>query len=373
MAERPLFPEPTNPDPRPRGWHEPISDYLARSTMPVAVELREWLRRNVALAPVDAQADLRGRLAGNDEQFRSAEWELACARVLGELGYQLDWHPALPNENPKHPDFLARRDGMDLFYFEARVIEDERDSEEARVLDELNKVTSPDYWLSVKLLDRGEQSAATRKLRDFVHRALEGASWPAAVQASVWESDGWRVEIGFRPKGAASRGNPLDRPVGMHSAHITVCTVAEQLRRQVKKKISKYGRLELPLVIGVRIVDLAHDEHEILNALLGTAVYSFQPHTNEGRWGRHPDGLLVRPSGPQSRRLSALLVASRLNVVAPEASRVKVWFHPEPYCALDPTLLPFDRTTWRATSGEKIDETGSADWDELLRRESGTE
>ncbi len=46
MAERPLFPEPTNPDPRPRGWHEPISDYLARSTMPVAVELREWLRRN---------------------------------------------------------------------------------------------------------------------------------------------------------------------------------------------------------------------------------------------------------------------------------------------------------------------------------------
>lgn len=348
-----------------------MSSFLARSTTADAVQHRRWLRRSLALAPPDALADLRGRLSGADEQFRSTVWELSCARVLTELGYDLVWHPPLPNDSTKRPDFLVRRSGSDLFYFEARVIEEEQDPEEARIIDELNTVRSPDYWLGVQFVDRGPASASTRKLRDFVHRQLAGSTWPAAMPPSIWESDGWRVQLEFLPKGAGARANPVGRPVGVHSGHVTVCTVAEQLRRQVRKKIAKYGRLALPLVVGVRIVDIAHDEHEILNALLGTSVYTFQPATNQGRWRRQPDGLLVRPSGPHSRRLSALLVASRLNVVAPEPSRVRVWFHPKPYCAVDPTLLPFDRTSWHPHSGQKIDEPGSSDWDALLRRDEG--
>lgn len=79
-----------------------------------------WLSRVAS----DGRADLVGRLRSpDDNQFRSAFWELYLHEALLASGFDVAIHPTLPGTT-RQPDFLAGA-GDTSFYLEAKVLDEE--------------------------------------------------------------------------------------------------------------------------------------------------------------------------------------------------------------------------------------------------------
>lgn len=351
-VRRSVFDEPERPDFDPRGFGERLSRFFGRSTMPVAARWREWLREALSVVPDSAVGDLTSRLRGRDVAHRSAVWELACARVLVGLGYRLDWHPSAPTGSC--PDWKVTTETGDVFYFEARVLEEPTEVERDRILDALNQMPAHGCFFSVRVPDVGRQSPRTAVLVRAVGAHLQsGRRDPFA-----WEDQGWRVELAFE----AAEG-PVHHCVGMFQDNMRVSTAAANLRKQVLKKLKKYGDLGAPLVVGVWDRDPLGGAEQALCGLVGTPTYSFRQ-DGAMRASRQRDGVLAEHVG---KRLSALLYCRQVNVFSDESSGVRVWLPPIAQHVLPTGALPFRRTTWSLKTGQVIDLDPEVSWDAIVR------
>ncbi len=137
-----------------------------------------------------------------------------------------------------------------------------------------------------------------------------------ALPSWHWEHEGWRITFFAIPKSTSARAKPGVRPVGLripelswHSPHIGI-------RNSLRGKATKYGRLDLPYVVAINILDeLGVDDCDISNALFGEEQVTVLSRGNDLAQpvsGRRPNGFWHGPEGLQNRRVSAVLVVVNL-------------------------------------------------------------
>jgi hypothetical protein len=174
----PLFEPSTTPaGQRPKRYLEPIYAYYRDSERPGVAAIRALLEEWFLEVPVDERLDLRQRFRSPIErQHRSAIFELFLHHSLLRCGFEVEFHPDIAGVTT-HPDFLVRRNGQALFYFEAIAVSNSAGEEAAanrmnQVYDSLNNLQSPDFYLGLRVEGAPQTPVPAARLRTALARWL---------------------------------------------------------------------------------------------------------------------------------------------------------------------------------------------------------
>jgi hypothetical protein len=283
--------------------------FLNRSASSYYEAVRNLIEEWLSHVPDDgARNDLIGALRSNNRQHDSAFWELYLHEGFRRSGYDIEIHPDIIG-NPKHPDFLLT-DGSQAFYLEvvsvgARpedIAEDRRLDAVYSVLEELKTGV---FVFGMHHYSIGANSLPTKGLRDTLAKWI-GSLDPVAVEVSAtaasvigatayptlhWEREGWKLEfvaIPLRadaptPRRTLAFGGPGEAAVVDNTSGIL---------RVLDDKASKYGPLDLPLVIAVQSnTEYPTRDYEVERALYGMTTrrandprLSFSDVVDDGFW-----------------------------------------------------------------------------------------
>ncbi|MGH1347198.1 MAG: hypothetical protein ACRBN8_36895, partial [Nannocystales bacterium] len=188
--------------------------------------------------------------------------------------------------------------------------------------------------------------------------APEYALGRANTGSLVWEDRGWRVELAFE-----ATDGPVTHCVGVFQENMRISAAGGNLRKQVLKKVKKYGDLRSPLAVGVWDRDPLSGSSQGLAGLLGTPTCVVRGDGTRVA-SRNRDGLLADPA---ARRLSAVLYCRQVNVFSDESCGVLVWLPPTAEYPLERDALPFRRTVWNRETGAATELDAEVDWDHLVR------
>jgi len=325
-----LFERSTSPiGQRTRRYGDSIYAYDRDSERPGRVAIRELLEDWFAEIPGDEQLDLQKRFRSPIERHhRSAVFELFLHHFLLRCGFQVGFHPDVPGATT-HPDFRVSREGKELFYLEAIAVSNSS-SEEAeinrmnQVYDTLNKLHSPDFYLSMRLDGAPATQPAGAKLRAELSRWLATLDRQEIVQIyseerfedipqHEWKHDGWRIVFEPMPKGDSARGDLSVHPIGITMPlRARQLSLDEALRDAVRRK-DRYGKPPLPLVVAAQVIDEARlDRIDVMNGLLGSEAISVNAQ-GQHYPDRVPNGVWISPSGPRHTSISVVMAWSKLD------------------------------------------------------------
>jgi len=325
----PLFEQSTAPaGNRPKRYGESIYAYYRDSERQGVAAIRNLLEEWFLEIPPNERQDLQQRFRSPIERHhRSAVFELFIHHFLLHCRFQVELHPVVPGVTT-HPDFLVSRDAQALFYLEAIAVsnsarEEAETNRMNQVYDVLNNLESPDFYLGMRLEGAPETQPAGAKLRGELERWLATLDREAIQQSYLeqryedvptyeWNHDGWRILFEAMPKGDEAKGNTSVRPIGITMPMRTRrLTLDESLKDGVVAK-DRYGRVALPLVVAIQVVDEFRIEKiDVMNGLFGPEAVIFDAQ-GQPRPDRVPDGAWVSPSGPRHRSISAVIAWSTL-------------------------------------------------------------
>jgi hypothetical protein len=298
-----------NPAPGGRQHNESIWKFLERSSEPIAVETRARWDAWLARMPAAERARLVGRLQDSrDEMVRSALAELVTFVLLDADYPGVQIEP--PTGTGSRTDFAVEvpaRTHFEVF----RKAPPEAQTADAlqlgRMIGELEKVNSPDFWLEVEA-QTGSQTPPMRQVRAKVTEWLasldydeqvelrdqeqqarqarlagevpeldaspaERASYLAAhtpFQPPVFtdSGEGWSVRIRAHPRAQSERG-PGQFTVGTRSAGAAHIATTHDLEKAVHTKLRQHTGLLDPLVVVQDLSSPIIGEREIAAALYG--------------------------------------------------------------------------------------------------------
>lgn len=324
---------------------EPHASYLNRSGRAEFAMAREringWFNH---LCP-ELQAGVRTRLRSRDDQeFASAYWELFLHELFIRLGYQVTCEPVLPNG--RRIDFLVTS-GSSSMYVEATIArssgaERAADARRSRLYREIEQLRSDNFMVGIEIENAGSGDIPNiGRLRTALERWLADLDPDAATEVWEtsetipelrWEAAGWSMIFEAFPVRPETRGQPIDRPLGMFMDETGGLIDDEtRLRRALARKAaSRYGDLDCPYVVAVNEHPFApgHSDWHRKNVLFGRDAVTFgdgQP----ARSIRQPDGHWRGPAQrPRNRRLSAVLLCDDLYVWQPERAVLEWWDNP---------------------------------------------
>jgi hypothetical protein len=119
------------------------------------------------------------------------------------------------------------------------------------------------------------------------------------------------------PKSPKAAANPESQPIGILAGEGGFVAIDEDIRRAIKSKSKKYGRLALPLVVAVNVVSEPCGDIDINNALFGTEQFIYSL-TADGigpeRAARRRDGVWFGPKGPRNELVSSVLVGRKVEI-----------------------------------------------------------
>jgi hypothetical protein len=114
--------------------------------------------------------------------------------------------------------------------------------------------------------------------------------------------------------------------VGPHGAFIDDRTA---IRKSLYKKAHRYGdKFDKPFVVALGMQRPFADDTDVLDALFGDDVYEWDQWTGVGKSARNANGLLIGSRGPQSRRLSAVLVSDNIAPWTAPNTSLALWKNP---------------------------------------------
>jgi hypothetical protein len=345
---------------RARRQNEGTFDYMNRSARPGICAVRELLDSWFEHLPENARADIRARFRSRDEvQHQSAWFEIFWHELLRCNGYQLDVHPPLANVRTS-PDFLAKREGQSVFYLEATLAMPAADLAADRRLaelhDTLDRMDSPDYFLEVQYRGSAEGNIRGRLLRERIEEWLEGLNFDdisrmyqnqeyGGVPTFTWDDQGLSLTLTPIPKGPQFRGQGGARPVGaVVPMEMRMLRTHDDIRAAIEGKATKYGALDLPLVVAVNILDDFCDDVDIWNALFGEEqLVAYRQADGQWReqWGpRVPNGVWRGRCGARNRTVSAVSITHQLSPTNLRNRSVELIHNPWADHPLSPDALP---------------------------------
>ncbi len=328
-----LFDKIDHTDERHKRENEPIYDYYNSSARQPISAVRKLFQKWFDAYPASGKKDLHARFRSRiDAQHKSAFWELYLHELFTRMKYRLTVHPVV-NGSSNHPDFLVSEAGRSKFYLEAIVaglpsIKDAGAAARlAEVLDLINKMQTPDYFLELQYRGTCDTSPSIGRVRKALTqwlRSLDFADIDAAYKAcnfSVvptfeWNHEGLTLFFAPIPKSVTTRGTAGARPIGVIAGDAHILTTDEDIRNAIEQKSKKYGKLSLPLVIAVNVVSEHCNEIDINNALFGSEAIQFTQRPDgsidEGVGVRQPNGTWFGKNGARNRNVSAVLIGCQI-------------------------------------------------------------
>jgi len=367
----PLFDDLTRSDTRPKMQNEASFDYLNISARPGVCAERDLLEGWFEHLPTSAKADVRGRFRSSDEiQNQSAFFELFCHELLLRSGYEVETHPAVPNERTV-PDFLAILGGSRQFYLEATLAAPAHevamaDRRFAELHDTLNRMNSPDYFLTMECRGDPQGNMRGRNLRDRLEVWLSSLNFEEIAQQSRagnyeaiptldWVDAGCTVTFRPSPKGPSFRGKPGVRPIGIVAPELRLLRTHEDIRSAIEGKSKKYGPLDIPLVVAVNVTSDFCDDEDIWNGLFGD-YYDLDIPQPDGGWisepRRVPNGAWRGRVGARGKLVSAILIVNQLLPSTLRAHPVRLIHNPWADNPLTPSALKVPQCTIDIGSGQ---------------------
>lgn len=355
---------------RPKHYLEPTFDYYNKTARSDIRNIKTVLERWFEVYPNAGRDDLRARFRSRIERQHSAAFfELFMHEFLRQLGYQIELHPDVGTST--HPDFLVNRGQEPAFLLEVTTTHDSEEDIAAQrrinqVYDTLNRLRSPDFFLSV--IDNGIPVTPVpgARLRSDLESWLRQLSWEEVteawerdgfdgVPAYEWRYDGWNVVFKPIPKSDAQRGSTATRPIGLTMpTDIRLLATDEAIKTAVKTK-DKYGKPRYPLLIAINVLGDFCDKFDVMNSLFGRETVIFGP-TGTRPGGRLHDGAWDGPAGPRHKSISSVWIFHGLNEWL--VSSPTFWFVHNPWAArrLSPTAFPLSQYVPNPHNG-KMEET----------------
>jgi hypothetical protein len=135
-----------------------------------------------------------------------------------------------------------------------------------------------------------------------------------ALPEFKWQHEGWSVRVRPIPVNVQSRGLPR-RLIGIRNFGAGWIDGWTPVREALSFKGSKYGDLELPLVIAVNVDTFNLDPIDEAQALFGQEQYVFTVGQSdaEPRFERAPNGAWRGPAGPRGKRCSGAWLFNNLS------------------------------------------------------------
>jgi hypothetical protein len=348
-----LFLNTSQSDPAPRWGGEAHYPYLERSSHFIAIAIRELLEQWFRQFPENGRAEIATRIRSGDEMnFVSAFFELYLNALLRGLGYSVEVHPE-PNPALKtRPDFLVKEEGVDAFYLEATVATElsaaDRGASRLRetALRAVNQMESPNFFLNVR--ERGNPATAPslKKLKgtlsqwlstldpDEAMRMLKEGG-PRNLPSIMYRHEEWTVEFSAMPKSLKLRGQPDVPTIGIHvGGGFTPVLTADAVKRALKRKLGKYGILDLPYIVAVNASESFGDSTAIHEALFGSEAY-FVDDDDEGVGilDRQQDGFFSVKG--KNTRISAALMLPGLHPTTVAVVEPRLFHNPSANLPLD--------------------------------------
>lgn len=314
----------------------------------------------------ETRAALRG---SDDAQARSSYLELYLHEALRRSFDRLTVHPDLAGRT-RHPDFLVSRPGLEM-YVEATLpaatqAEKAAASRVAKLLEAIDQVGDPNFFIWVEEVLQGTDSPSGAKLRDKIRRWLRDLD-PDAVDANAsadelpalhWTQGTWSGDLMAIPKKPSAR-RPSEKSIGVYGhTPVRVVDDAPKLRRALNTKARAYGDLAGPLVIAVGTYLWDSDDWQVKNALYGNSSLSavFGAGVLQTTPYRTSNGFFGVPGAWKNRRVSGVLVVNQLSPHNPLLAQVDLWPHPDAEHPLPTTpLFPGRIRMFTATGLEVVD------------------
>jgi hypothetical protein len=193
-----LFDGGVRTDPQYATYSEPHFRYLNRSARLEADRIRAVLDQWFERYPKHGQLALRAAFRSDDDwQHDGAFFELFLHELLVRLGCEIELHPNVPRTS-KRPDFSVKPRREAPFYLEATVATGESAESRTRrarantVYDGLNKLESPNFFLSVQTDQASNVQPSGRKMRQQLAQWLEGLD-PDVVAAQQHAGAGPKI------------------------------------------------------------------------------------------------------------------------------------------------------------------------------------
>jgi hypothetical protein len=344
-----VFATPTSPSLGGRRRDESVWQFLERSTEPVATDTRTRWDTWLARMPASPRAALVTRLKDrHNDLVRSALAELVTFVLLDRVypaveiepetgtGSRTDFAVDVPTRTHfevyrKAPPTAVTGDAQRLAY----------------IAGELEKIESPDFWLSVEA-HSGAQIPAMRPVRTKVERWLASLDYDEQAQfrdrerharreraagdmpglnASPLErarylaahppseppvfqdsGQGWSIRISAHPRPADERG-PGQFTVGLRSAGEAHIETAEGLEQAVRSKLRQHAGLRDPLVLVLDLSSPIIGHREIAAVLYGPVTTTMlDPVTVLGAERDRAKGIWPEPLRQQTRPAAVLIL-----------------------------------------------------------------
>jgi hypothetical protein len=316
-------------------------DYLNNSDRIESQRVREMIEECLSRYSKSHRASLISRLrTRHDVMHLSACFELILHDLFLRAGCSVD----LPEQGPnagRAPDFQITTPKGESFYLEATLATGRTQEEAAagRRLAEayraIDCVESPDLLLSVRSRGTPLKPVSGKRLKQRVCEWLgrldyDAIASGAGVAPLICEEHGCRLEISAFPRNR-TRGAANRRAIGIYGGGPGYVQTREAIRASVVSKATRYGNLDKPYVVAVNAMHMAADEHEVVEALLGSVSVVVRwghgaPAIEEER--RNPDGAWYGLSGPLNTRVSAVLSTERLSFWSLGQRRLRLFHNP---------------------------------------------
>lgn len=316
----------------------------------------QWFRSY----PDQHKRDLRARFRSKSPSDHfGAFFELYLHQLLLSMNCEVQIHPQLISSSAR-PDFVVQDAKGQRFYVEAVLAHCPSKEKEAAgrrtavVYDCLNDMNCPDYFLGIHINGAPRSSPSASRLRRDLGEWLASLNFDDIVvkyqsgkrnevPRFEWTHDGWILEIEPIPKSPASRGRSGIRPIGTRVGEARWMDASKEIRSAVRTKAKKYGRLDLPLLVSVNVLDVS-DRTDAFDALLGQeeTVISFGDDNtvlHQG-WTRKNNGVFGSPVTPRNRRVSAVAIVRELTPWTMGAATPELFHHPWAYIAFPQDCWP---------------------------------
>ena len=300
-------------------------DYLNTSGRPEAAAVRELVDQWLTDYPASHRPEMVRRLRSRDDILHSSSlFELMLHAFLLQQGFTVvEIEPELPNG--RAPDFLVEAPSGTRFYLEATLASgmdnvaagaDRRMREALQAIDE---VQSPDFFLHLHTRGTPAQPVAVSRLRRSLQHFVDGLDYEQAVAneeagmaaTAIWQHEQHGAHFTIRPfpKNVRRVGG---RAVGGRMLPGGVIHPEVAIRSAVENKASRYGEIDLPLVVAVNALEEFAKKDDAIDALFGTTSVVVR-NGCEPREVRNSDGAWRGPSGAVNTRSSAVLFVTRLS------------------------------------------------------------
>jgi hypothetical protein len=290
----------------------------------------------------DPDGDLRARFRSDDiRQHLAAWWELYVYTMFRQLGYDVEVHPTVANTE-RRPDFRVSRASSGVYVECAAIAGDdavENPAGQAWICECINRARNPDFMVEVDITGVGTDQPTVAEIVSPIEEWLAkldydlmsevfDASMDAAEE--IFEFRDWEVRIVALPVNEEIRGRDgrLIAIYPMNGAR----TLDEQgkIRAVLRKKGSRYGALDEPLIVALLSWSSFTDAREMTNAAFGSlAVTYFEHDLASGKLVRQRDGYWRPPPSARGSRIAAVLFAeAELKPWTVDKTLPELWLNP---------------------------------------------